>query len=201
MGRAMIVALLVGGTAASAAEQTQTSPELPKSQVPALGRPTKPDDPAPVLDFWHYFDGTWNVSWEYPESPLGPADVLSGKTVYSRKGETTFEALTEAETASGPVTLREVFEYIKDARALTRRVTDSRGFTYTQRGTVNGDLGGQFTLRLDGEPFTYKGQSLRVNSVMRLLSPFNYRTQYHIAVGDGPPVNFGNPWWRKETTR
>jgi len=176
-------------------------PELPKSQVPTLGRPTKPEDPAPLLDFWLYFKGTWNVTWDYPESPLGGADVLSGTTVFTQKSTTTFEATTKAEHSAGAVTIVEVFEYDREAHTLTRTVTDSRGFAYTQKGTVNGDLGGQFTIRLDGTPFTLKGQSVRINSVMRLLSPLNYRTQYTVSVDGGPFTNYGNPWWRKESSK
>jgi hypothetical protein len=175
-----------------------TAQEKPTSQVPTLGRPTKPDDPAPVLDFFAYFNGTWNVTWDYPESPLGPADVLNGKTTYTEKGPTTFEAKTEAENSAGKFTITEVFEYQREAKTISRTVTDSRGFSFTQKGTVAGDLGGQFIIRLDGEAFTAKGQQVRMNSVMRLLSPYNYRTQSNLSVDGGPFTNFGNPWWRKE---
>jgi hypothetical protein len=192
------LALVVFCGSASAAAQT---PPLPKSQVPTLGRPTKPDDPAPLLDFWLYFKGAWNVTWDYPESPLGPADVLTGTTTYEQKSPTTFAATTTAENSGGAFTITETFEYQRDEHLLTRTVTDSRGFSYSQKGTVNGDLGGQFTIRLEGTPFTYKGQSVRIDSVMKLLSPLNYRTQYHIAVGGGAPVNFGHPWWRKESSK
>lgn len=193
-------ALLVGlGLAAPAGAQAPQ--EQLKSQVPTLGRPTKPDDPAPLLDFWLYFKGSWNVTWDYPEGPLGPADVLSGTTVYTQKSPTTFEAVTKAEHSGGAVTITEVLEYDREGHALTRTVTDSRGFSYTQKGTVNGDLGGQFTIRLESAPFTVKGQTVRLNSVMRLLSPLNYRTQYTLSVDGGPFANYGNPWWRKESSK
>ena len=193
-------ALLVGlGLAAPAGAQAPQ--EQLKSQVPTLGRPTKPDDPAPLLDFWLYFKGSWNVTWDYPEGPLGPADVLSGTTVYTQKSASTFEAVTKAEHSGGAVTITEVFEYDREGHALTRAVTDSRGFSYTQKGTVNGDLGGQFTIRLESAPFTVKGQTVRLNSVMRLLSPLNYRTQYTVSVDGGPFTNYGNPWWRKESSK
>lgn len=193
-------ALLVGlGLAAPAG--AQAPPEQLKSQVPTLGRPTKPDDPAPLLDFWLYFKGSWNVTWDYPEGPLGPADVLSGTTVYTQKSASTFEAVTKAEHTGGAVTITEVFEYDREGHALTRTVTDSRGFSYTQKGTVNGDLGGQFTIRLESAPFTVQGQTVRLNSVMRLLSPLNYRTQYTLSVAGGPFTNYGNPWWRKESSK
>jgi hypothetical protein len=194
--RVALAALTVA--AGIAAPDMALAQEKPVSQVPTLGRPTKPDDPAPLLDFFAYFKGSWNVTWDYPESPLGPADVLTGVTTYTQKGPTTFAAKTEAENSAGKFTIDEVFEYQREAKTITRTITDSRGFTFTQKGTVAGDLGGQFTIRLDGEPFTVKGQQVRMNSVMRLLSPFNYRTQSNISVDGGTFTNFGNPWWRKE---
>jgi hypothetical protein len=186
-------------TAATLAAPTPAAAqEKPTSQVPTLGRPTKPDDPAPLLDFFAYFKGAWNVTWNYPESPLGPADVLTGVTTYTQKGPTTFVAATAAENSAGKFTIEEVFEYDREKHSITRTIKDSRGFAFTQKGTVNGDLGGQFTIRLDGEPFTVKGQSVRMNSIMRLLSPYNYRVQSNISVDGGTFTNFGNPWWRKE---
>ena len=173
--------------------------ERPTSQVPTLGRPTRPDDPAPLLDFGRYFNGTWNVSWEYPESPLGPADVVDGTTTYRQAGPSTFEASSALTSAAGAFTVKETFEYQRTEQTITRTVVDSRGFTYTQTGSVTGDLGGQFTIRLDGTPFTHQGQTVRINAVMRLLSPFNFRVQFTLSTGNGPFTNFGNPWWRKET--
>ncbi len=194
--RAALAALIAA--AACAVPGAVAAQEKPTSQVPTLGRPTKPDDPAPVLDFFAYFKGTWNVTWDYPESPLGAADVLTGTTTYTEKGPATFEARTAAENSAGRFTISEVFEYQREAKTISRTVTDSRGFSFTQKGTVAGDLGGQFIIRLDGEPFTAKGQQVRINSVMRLLSPFNYRVQSNLSVDGGPFTNFGNPWWRKE---
>jgi hypothetical protein len=198
LGAGVVVALAAMGDGVAA--QAPVQPELPKSQMPTLGRPTKPDDPAPVLDFWAYFKGAWNVTWDYPESPLGPADVLTGRTVFAENGPGRFEARTEASNTGGAFTITEVIEYAREAHTIARTVTDSRGFTYTQSGTVAGDLGGQFIIRLEGAPFTHQGHTVRINSVMRLLAPLNYRTQSNISVDGGPFTNFGNPWWRKETT-
>ena len=190
------IACVVGPTGAGSA-QTPAG-ELPKSQVPTLGRPTRPDDPAPLLDFFAYFKGSWNVAWDFPDSPLGPADVLVGATVFAEEGPGRFEARTEGTTAAGAVTISEAIDYAREERTIARTVTDSRGFTYRQSGTVTGDLGGQFAIRLTGAPFTHHGHTVRVNSVMRLLAPLNYRTQSTISVDDGPFTNYGNPWWRKE---
>lgn len=186
-----------GGAQAPARDTPAPQVEKPKSQVPTLGRPTRPDDPVPLLDFIAYFNGSWAFTWDYPDSPLGPAGVLSGTTTYQARDEKFFEAVTEAESANGTVRIREVIGYLRDRQTLARTVADSRGFTYTQIGTVGGDLGGQFTIRFEGSPFPHNGRTVRLNSVMRLLSPLNYRTQTTISVDGGPFTNFGNPWWKK----
>ena len=201
IARALVVGALVSAGLHPGAAAAQTpQPELPKSQVPTLGRPTRADDPAPLLDFFAYFKGSWNVTWDYPESPLGPADVLIGTTVFADLGGGRFEARTEASNSTGAFTIVEAIEYARPARTITRTVTDSRGFTFTQSGTVAGDLGGQFTIRLDGAPFTHQGHTVRINSILRLLAPLNFRTQTNIAVDGGPFTNYGNPWWRKGST-
>jgi hypothetical protein len=194
-----VCAVASAGDAKVVAEPAVQPPQqqLPKSQVPTLGRPTKTDDPAPLLDFPAYFTGTWGFTWDFPESPLAPAGGLTGTTVFKTIDETTFEAVTNATGDSGKVTIREVIRYQRDKQTISRDVTDSRGFAYTQTGTVAGDLGGQFTIRLDSAPFTHNGRSIRVKSVLRLLSPLNYRTQTTIAVDEGPFENYGNPWWKK----
>jgi len=196
---AVALALLAIAGTTDTHGSVQAQQERPTSQVPTLGRPTRPDDPAPLLDFGRYFNGTWNVSWEYPESPLGPADVVDGTTTYRQVGPSTFEASSALTSAAGAFTVKDTFEYQRAEQTITRTVVDSRGFTYTQTGSVTGDLGGQFTIRLDGKPFTHQGQTVRINAVMRLLSPFNFRVQFTLSTGNGPFTNFGNPWWRKET--
>ena len=195
----LVTAALLPGTLSAGSEVLQAGqPSLPKSQVPTLGRPTKPDDPTPILDFGAYFTGTWQFTWDFPESALGPAGTLSGTTVFKALDESTFEAVSAATNETGPVTIREVIRYQRDKHTLTREVNDSRGFTFTQTGTVAGDLGGQFTIRLESAPFMRNGRSVRLRSVQRLLSPLNYRTLTTIAVDDGPFTNYGNPWYKKD---
>jgi hypothetical protein len=198
----MMAASLVAGIAAGQAPAPTPAPgqEQPKSQVPILGRPTKADDPAPILDFGSYFNGSWAFTWEYPDSPLGPAGELTGTTSFKALDDRFFEATTVAAGQTGKVTVRESIGYLKDMHSLSRTVTDSRGFSYFQIGTVAGDLGGQFTIRLEGAPFVHNGQTIRIRSIMRLLSPYNYRIQSTISVDGGPYTNYGNPWWKKEGT-
>ena len=191
--------LLVYASTVWAAQTPQ--PQLPKSQVPTLGRPTKPDDPAPILDFGAYFNGTWHFTWDYPDSPLGPAGAITGTTVFKPIDDSTFEAVSNATGEGGVVTVRETIRYQRDKQTISREVTDSRGFSYKQTGTVAGDLGGQFTIRMESAPFVFNKQTVRLKSVQRLLSPLNYRTQTTIAVDDGPFENYGNPWWKKDASR
>jgi hypothetical protein len=183
-----------GSRAAARAAQAQP----PKSQVPTLGRPTRPDDPAPLLDFAAYFTGAWHFTWDFPESALGPAGTLTGTTVFKAIDDSTFEALSTAAGETGTVTIREVITYQRDKQTLSREITDSRGFAYRQTGTVAGDLGGQFTIRLESAPFVHNGRTIRLKSVQRLLSPLNYRTLTTISMDDGPFENYGNPWWKKD---
>jgi hypothetical protein len=186
---------------ASRAVVQNQQPQQPKSQVPTLGRPTRPDDPAPILDFAAYFNGTWHFTWDFPDSPLGPAGTLTGTTVFKVLDDSTFEAVSSAAGDGGAVTIREVIAYQRDKQTLSREVTDSRGFAYKQVGTVTGDLGGQFTIRLESAPFVYNGRTIRLRSVQRLLSPLNYRTLTTISVDEGPFTNYGHPWWKKDTSR
>ena len=79
-----------------------------------------------------------------------------------------------------------------------RRAPADRGSSYHWTGTVAGDLGGQFTLRLESAPFIRNGRTVRLRSVQRLLSPLNYRTLTTISVDDGPFTNYGNPWFKKD---
>jgi hypothetical protein len=205
-----VVLAIAGGPAWSGMDDVRAAGDLavaagqtkpPSSQVPALGRPTRPDDPIPFLDFGAYFIGTWHFTWDFPDSPLAPAGSLTGTTTYTSRDDSTFEAVSTATGENGVVTIRERITYQRDERTLSREVTDSRGFAYTQTGTVAGDLGGQFTIRLESAPFVHGRRTLRLRSVQRLLSPLNYRTQTTIAVDEEPFTNYGNPWWKKDSSR
>jgi hypothetical protein len=171
--------------------------EVPKGQMPILGRPTESTDKVPLLDFETYFVGKWSFEWAMPESPLGPAGPYSGTTTVTKIDATFFEALTEGEGPNGPFKIREMIAYHKDNKTLARSVTDSRGFSYLQFGPVGGDLGGIYNIHFDSAPFMANGKSVRVRNVLHLLSPLNYRVASSISVDGGPFTNLGTPWWRK----
>lgn len=178
----------------SLSAQTPTQP--PKGQMPDLGRHTQQDDKVPLFDFDMYFLGQWTFEWDMPEGPLGPAGRVEGTTIYTGGGGK-YEAITEATGPNGKFTVRERFQYNKEQRTLSREVTDSRGFKYSQTGTIGGDLGGLYTIYLDSVPFVVNGQNIKLKHVMRLTAPLAHRVSISVAEGDRPFRNYGTPWWRK----
>lgn len=171
---------------------------MPKGQMPDLGRPTRPGDTAPPLDFGQYFIGAWTFEWDAPEGPLGASGRITGTTTYKKVSDKTFEAITEASGPSGTFRTQEVITYDRDSRMLSRQVTDSRGFSYTESAAVSGDAGGIYYVYMESSPFAYNGHTVRMKHNLRLLSPLNYRVAISVADGEGPFVNYGNPWWRKQ---
>jgi hypothetical protein len=197
-GILLALALLFAVATLPLSGQQPPKPQLPKGQMPELGRPTQGDDPLPAFNFDDYFIGKWTFEWDVPEGPLGPSGRITGTTVYTAVDGRFYEAKTDATGAWGPFSMRELIAYHKENKTIARHTTDSRGFAFLQIGTVGGDLGGLFNIYLESSPFTVNGKSIRVKHAMRLLSPFNYKVGTTMSVDGGPFVNYGNPWWRKD---
>ena len=166
--------------------------------MPNLGRPTQATDEVPPLDFEGYFTGAWDFEWTVPESALGPAGPVTGTTVYRSLGNSVFEAESKGEGPNGPVHGEGTDRVPERQEAVTRQVTDSRGFSYTSKATVAGDLGGIYYLLYESEPFKAGGKTVRLKENVRLLSPFNYRVAMTVSEDGGEFSNYGNPWWRKQ---
>jgi hypothetical protein len=166
--------------------------------MPDLGRTTKGDDEVPLFDFDAYFPGKWSFQWDVPESPLGPAGRIEGTTIYTKVGDGLYDAVTTARGPAGPFTINERITYQREQKKLTRQVTDSRGFTYSQSATIGGDLGGFYTMFFESTPFPAGGTSVRVKHNIRTGSPLAYRVAALISVDGGAYTNYGNPWWRKD---
>jgi hypothetical protein len=151
----------------------------------------------PLLDFNAYFTGTWTFEWDVPDSVLGPGGTITGTTTYRQVGDRYFEAETEAKGPNGPVRTKEVIAYLDDHKALSRHVTDSRGFSYLQIGGVGGDLGGYYNVHFASAPFKHQGSTIQLINTLRLLSPVQYRNEAKISIDGGPERPFGNTWWKK----
>jgi hypothetical protein len=191
MKRTWIFFLLIAPSTSIGAQQ------VPKGQMPVLGRATDGNDKVPLFDFDAYFLGKWTFEWSMPDSPLGPAGPYSGTTTVSKVNETFYEAVTEGEGPNGAFKIRETIAYHKENKTLARQVIDSRGFSYLQFGPMGGDLGGIYNIHFESAPFTVNGKSVRIRNAMHLLSPLNYRVASSISVDGGPFTNLGTPWWRK----
>ncbi|HUE84777.1 MAG TPA: cytochrome c [Vicinamibacterales bacterium] len=172
-------------------------PPLPKGQMPDLGRHTQQDDKVPLFDFDAYFLGRWTFEWDMPEGPLGEAGRVEGITIYTKVADGEYEALTDATGPDGTFTVKETIRYQREQKTLTREVADSRGFTYTQTGTIGGDLGGFYTIYFESAPFMVKGEPVRLKHAMRLTSPLAHRVSTTVSVKDGAFRNYGTPWWSK----
>ncbi len=181
----------------------QDKPQLPKSQVPDLGRPTRVTDDQPVFSFDEYFLGRWTFEWEAPEGVLGPAGTIKGSIVYKRvddAGGPFYEAVTTATGPGGPITIKESIAYRKEGKTAARWITDSRGYSYQQIAPVGGDLGGYFNLYYEGSPFTLKGKTIRIKNALRLTSPLRYRNAVTVSIDGGPFVNYGSAWFEKNVS-
>jgi hypothetical protein len=191
----VVSAVLVAAAAGAQTESGQ--PQKPRGHMPDLGRHTQLDDKVPPFDFDMYFVGKWTFEWDMPEGPLGSAGRAEGTTEYKPLGGGVYVADTQGSGPDGKFTVNERITYNKDQKTLTREVVDSRGFKYAQQGTIGGDLGGFYTIYFESEPFSVKGESVRLKHTMRLTAPLAYRVSVTVSVKDGPFRNYGTPWWRK----
>src|SRR4051812_7120870 len=195
------LAWVVAGLVTSALAVTlaaQDKPQLPKSQLPDLGRPTRPTDEQPPFNFGEYFPGKWNFEWDAPEGALGPSGTIRGSIVYRHVDGPFFEATTTATGPGGPFTIKESIAYRVEGKTAARWIADSRGFSYAQLATVGGDLGGYFYFYFDGAPFTYQGKTIRIKNALRLTSPLRYRNSITLSTDGGPFVNYGTVSFEKE---
>jgi hypothetical protein len=196
--KVFLMILSAVATLSLGAQSPVSQPPQPKGQMPDLGRHTQQDDSVPLFDFDMYFLGTWTFEWDMPEGPLGPAGRVEGTTVYTG-ADGAYEAITDAIGPAGKINVRERIRYQKDQKTMTRDVVDSRGFKYTQTGTIGGDLGGFYTIYLESGPFMVQGTSVRLKHTMRLTAPLAHRVSITVAEGGGAFRNYGTPWWRKAT--
>ena len=173
-------------------QATQQTPP-PKGLMPDLGRPTKPDDAVPLLDFEKYFVGTWTFTADAPDTVLGPGGESSGTVTYKKLADGFFEALIEGKNEEGTFTIRETIAYHAGQKMAFRHVTDSRGYSYVQLAEVGGNIGGDYRLFFQGAPFTFKGKTVRLNHTIYLAAPLTFRVDLEVAEGDGPFVHM-SPW-------
>jgi hypothetical protein len=196
----LVVALTISTALTTA---FQEKPQLPKSQLPDLGRPTRVTDEQPPFNFGEYFAGKWTFEWDAPEGSLGPSGTIKGTIVYKSldsKADRFYEAVTTATGPAGPMTIKESIAYRVENKTAARWIADSRGFSYVQIAPVGGDLGGYFNLYFESSPFTYRGKTIRIKNAIRVTSPLRYRNTVTVSTDGGPFVNYGSIWFEKDAS-
>lgn len=194
LARIALSALLLTPPALSEVEGQQVPlKEPPKGLMPDLGRPTRPEDEVPLLDFDKYFLGTWTFAADAPDSVLGPGGELSGTVTYRKVGDGFYEARSEGKSEAGKFTITETIAYHREQKVAFRHVTDSRGYSYVQMAEVGGNIGGDYRLFFQSAPFTYKGKEVRLNHTIYLAAPLTFRIDLEVAEGTGPFVHM-SPW-------
>ena len=193
-----VLALVVAIAPVLSAQQDK--PQLPKSQVPDLGRPTRVTDEQPPFNFGEYFVGKWAFEWDVPEGSLGPSGTVKGTISYKHVDGPFFDATTSATGAWGAFTIRETIAYRLEGKTATRWVADSRGFSYMQVAPVGGDLGGYFNIYYESAPFQFKGKTLRIKNALRLTSPLRYRNTVTVSTDGGPYMAYGSSWAEKDAS-
>jgi hypothetical protein len=186
---ASVLSLLLVGLPISA----QVPADGPKGLMPNLGRPTKPDDVVPLLDFDKYFLGKWTFTADAPDSVLGPGGESSGTLTYRKVADGFYEAVTQGKSEAGAFTITESIAYNREQKIAFRQVTDSRGYTYTQMAEVGGNIGGDYRLFFKSAPFTYQGKQIRLNHTIYLAAPLTFRIDVEVAEGPGDFVHL-SPW-------
>lgn len=179
--------------ALGAVEAQVPSTDKPKGLAPELGRPTRPDDAVPLLDFDKYFIGRWTFEADAPDSVLGPGGLSTGAVTYRKLDEGFYEAVTRGKGEAGAFTITETIAYHRDQKVAFRHVVDSRGYSYTQMAEVGGNIGGDYRLFFKGAPFAYKGKTVRMNHTVYLAAPLTFRIDIEVAEGAGPFMHL-SPW-------
>ena len=172
-------------------------------QAPA-GQPPTTDDPnyrrpstASLPPFnLGYFEGTWTVDWDVPDSVFGDGGQITGTETFKCDASgLTCESVVKEETPGGPVTLQARMRYHASTRTITRDEKDSRGFSVHYVGHVSSDQG-LYQIAWTGDPFRYKGKRIALNSAASLSAPTAFRVRMQISVDGQPATNYGSPWWR-----
>lgn len=174
------------------------------AQQPPAGQQPNTDDPnyrrpstssLPPFNLG-YFEGTWTVDWDVPDSVFGEGGEITGTETYKcDAGGLTCESVVKEDTPGGPVTQQVRMRYNASTKTITRDEKDSRGFSVHYVGHVSSDQG-LYQIAWTGDPFRYKGKRIAFKSAASLSAPTAFRMRLQISVDGEAPTNYGSPWWR-----
>jgi hypothetical protein len=167
-------------------------------QLKSLTRSLTNDDPELPFDP-DYFVGSWDVEWDVPESPFGQAGTVTGTMTIRHVEGCSYEGELTGKDAEGSFSSKIQLVYDPAVKYLVWIETHSRGYTFVRPGRVGGDLGGAFTHFWEAPVMKINGSNVRLIGYTSITSPLFYRLRAQISTDGEPYVNFGNPWFRKQT--
>jgi hypothetical protein len=196
MKPAAVLLLVLSMPFAMAARQAPGG-QPPNTDDPNYRRPSTASLPPFNLG---YFQGTWTVDWDVPDSIFGEGGEITGTETYTcdERG-LTCESVFKATGPSGAYTQQVRLRYDEARRTITRDEKDSRGFAVHLVGTVSSDQG-LYQIGYSSDPFRYKGKTIKLTIAASLSAPTAFRQRVQLAVDNQPPTSYGSPWWRIRPT-
>ena len=167
--------------------------QQPNTDDPNYRRPSTASLPPFNLG---YFEGTWTVDWDVPDSVFGEGGEVKGTETYTcDERALSCQSVVKLDSPSGPYTVQVRLRYDAAKRTITRDEKDSRGFAVHYVGHVSSDQG-LYQIAYASDPFKFKGKTLKMTIAASLSAPTAFRQRVQLAVDKEPPANYGSPWWR-----
>jgi hypothetical protein len=177
----------------TATGQQPPAGQQPNTDDPNYRRPSTASLPPFNLG---YFEGTWTVDWDVPDSVFGEGGEITGTETYTCDANgLSCESVVKERTPGGPVTQQVRMRYNASTRTITRDEKDSRGFSVHYVGHVSSDQG-LYQIAYTSDPFKFKGKTLKLSIAASLSAPTAFRQRMQLAVDKEPATNYGSPWWR-----
>jgi hypothetical protein len=192
------VTLLLALTPAIGIAQQAPAGQPPNTDDPNYRRPSTSSLPPFNLG---YFEGTWTVDWDVPDSIFGDGGEVTGTETYKcdERG-ISCESVAKLASPGGAYTQQVRLRYNEATKTITRDEKDSRGFAVHFVGQVSSDQG-IYQIAYTSDPFKYKGRTLKLTIAASLSAPTAFRQRVQLGVDREPAANFGSPWWRLRPTQ
>ena len=194
-----IVTSSTGVARAQVAPPPQPAPltQPPKPVTTNIGGKDSPPQPHQQQSL-DYFVGSWSYSWYGRESGLG-GGPRSGTTVFSRSASRSdlLDIRTDG-TMDGGGAYRETgtVAWNDEKKTLAFRETLANGVALSSTG----DWSSPIAIRVDGQPVSAAGQTLRLRRTISVISATSFSVVDELSTDGGPFVRLGTATFRKAST-
>lgn len=179
------------GGAAGAPAQPQAQPDQPGGQQrPSRGGVPQPQQ-KPSLD---YFVGQWNFKWLGRESPLTPGGSVQGTVTFTKTPDGNFlEGRWESTSVAGTVRETSLVGFNEEGKILATLEQRSDGIQVFGVG----DWTSPIVIRFIIAPIKVKGQTLRLNRTISVISAHSFSVAEELSEDGGPFVRLGSALFTK----